>query len=257
MEIVWSAHSGHIGGDLSCLNVLTALYHHYLNISSVDDPFRDRFVLSKGHCVESLYSVFESRGFLSRETLDTLGKYGSPLGGHPLRDVPGVEVNSGALGHGLSVGVGMALAGARDGASYKTVVLMGDGEQAEGSISEAAMAASHFKLGRLIAIIDRNMLQISGRTEDIMHIENLREIWMSMGWEVREMDGDDMASIISILDATDFSDNRPHLIISHSTKGKGVSYMENDAKWHHGIPSEEQYRRARTEIEDRIKRMEG
>lgn len=258
MEIIQSAGSGHTGGDLSCLNVLTVLYHHYLHIGPdcLDSPVRDRFVLSKGHCVEALYAVLESCDILPKDTVDTLGRFGSPLGGHPIRGVPGIEVNSGALGHGLSICVGMALAGLKDGLNYKTVVLMGDGEQGEGSIYEAAMAASKYRLGRLIAIIDRNRLQISGLTEDVMPLESIRDRWTAFGWEVREMCGDDIGNVIRTLDATDLDSGRPHLIISHTTKGFGVSFMENSAKWHHGVPTQEQYEQACAEISERIKKLE-
>lgn len=257
IEIIYKVRAGHTGGDLSCLNVLTVLYNHYLNITpeNLQDPDRDRFVLSKGHCVEALDVVFEARGILSRETVDTLGQFGSPLGGHPLCTTNGVEVNSGALGHGLSFGIGMALAGKKDSRSYKTVVLMGDGEQEEGSIYEAAMAAPHYGLGRLIAIIDRNKLQISGSTEDVMPIESIRKRWEAFGWEVLEMNGDDIADIVKVLDSIDITSDRPHLVISHTTKGYGVSYMENVAAWHHKVPTQEQYEQAVKEIDERIKEI--
>lgn len=257
IEIIYKVRAGHTGGDLSCLNVLTVLYNHYLNITpeNLQDPDRDRFVLSKGHCVEALDVVFEARGILSRETVDTLGQFGSPLGGHPLCTTNGVEVNSGALGHGLSFGIGMALAGKKDSRSYKTVVLMGDGEQEEGSIYEAAMAAPHYGLGRLIAIIDRNKLQISGSTEDVMPIESIRKRWEAFGWDVLEMNGDDIADIVKVLDSIDVTSDRPHLVISHTTKGYGVSYMENVAAWHHKVPTQEQYEQAEKEIDERIKEI--
>ncbi len=258
LEIIRHANAGHTGGDLSCLNVLTVLYFHTMNIGkdNLRDPGRDRFILSKGHCVESLFVTLEAKGILDKAVLDTLGQFESPLGGHPTVNVPGIEVNSGALGHGLSVGVGMALAARMDGKDYRTFVLMGDGEQAEGSIYEAAMAAHQYRLGNLVAIIDRNHLQISGNTEDVMAIEDLRLKWEAFGWEVSEMDGDDIDAIVRRLDALDYMEEKPHLIISHTTKGKGVSFMENVAKWHHGVPTEEQYAQAVREIEERIKNME-
>ena len=257
IEIIYKVRAGHTGGDLSCLNVLTVLYNHYLNITpeNLQDPDRDRFVLSKGHCVEALDVVFEAKGIISKEMLDSLGQFGSPLGGHPLCTTNGVEVNSGALGHGLSFGIGMALAGKKDSRSYKTVVLMGDGEQEEGSIYEAAMAAPHYGLGRLIAIIDRNKLQISGSTEDVMPIECIRKRWEAFGWDVLEMNGDDIADIVKVLDSIDVTSDRPHLVISHTTKGYGVSYMENVAAWHHKVPTQEQYEQAEKEIDERIKEI--
>ncbi len=256
MEVIYNAKAGHTGGDLSCLNVLTALYFKYLNIdpNRLDDPERDRFILSKGHCVEALFTVLEARGILSKDTLDTLGHYGSPLAGHPTVNVPGIEVSSGALGHGLPIGVGMALAARMDGASWKTVVLMGDGEQGEGSIYEAAMAGHQYKLGNLVAIIDRNHLQISGNTEDVMAIDDVRTKWTAFGWDVTEMNGDDMADICRTFDSIDYTGSRPHLIISNTTKGLGVSFMENVAKWHHGVPTEEQYAIAMGELDARIQK---
>lgn len=258
LEVIRKARAGHTGGDLSCLNMLTALYFHTMNLSkeNLSDPDRDRFILSKGHCVEALFVILEAKGILDKDTLDTLGRFGSPLGGHPTVNVPGIEVNSGALGHGLSIGVGMALAARMDGRTYRTFVLMGDGEQGEGSIYEAAMAGHQYKLGNLVAIIDRNGLQISGNTEDVMALENIRVRWSAFGWDVLETDGDDMADIVRTLDGIDYAMQKPHLVISRSTKGKGVSFMENVAKWHHGVPTEEQYAQAVEEIGKRIEKWE-
>ncbi len=254
MEVVYKAKAGHIGGDLSCLNVLTALYFDVMNIdpNNPSDPDRDRFILSKGHCVEALYVTLESRGYFTRELTDTLGQFGSILSGHPTIEVKGIEVSSGALGHGLSIGVGMALAAKMDKKAYRTFVVMGDGEQGEGSIYEAAMSASHFKLGNLVAIIDRNHLQISGNTEDVMALEDIEARWTSFGWDVVKANGDDVVDLVNKLHAIDYTANRPHLIISETTKGRGVSFMENVAKWHHGVPDEEQYNTAIKEIECRI-----
>ena len=258
LEVIRNAHAGHTGGDLSCLNLLTALYFNTLHVSAdnLSDPDRDRFILSKGHCVEALFVTLEAKGILQKEVLDTLGQFGSPLAGHPTVNVPGIEVNSGALGHGLSIGVGMALAAKMDGKAYRTFVLMGDGEQGEGSIYEAAMAGNQFHLDNLVAIIDRNRLQISGNTEDVMAIDNIREKWIAFGWDVVEMEGDRMEDIVAKLGGIDYAGGKPHLIISHTTKGKGVSFMENVAKWHHGVPTEEQYAQAVAEIETRIKSLE-
>ncbi len=258
VEVVYNAKAGHIGGDLSCLNVMTALYSEVMNISpaQVNDPDRDRFILSKGHCVESLYTVLESRGFIKPELTDTLGKFGSVLSGHPTIDVKGIEVCSGALGHGLSIGVGMALAAKMDKRSYKTFVMMGDGEQGEGSIYEAAMAGHQYKLDNLVAIIDRNHLQISGNTEDVMALDSIRERWLAFGWDVKEMNGDDMQSILDTFASIDYANRKPHLLVSNTTKGFGVSYMENVASWHHGMPNEEQYQQAIAEISARIASLE-
>lgn len=259
MELIYAAKAGHTGGDLSVLNVLTALYHHVMNIDAgnLDSPDRDRFILSKGHCAEALFVVLNDKGILPSEMLETLGRFNSPLAGHPTRNVPGVEMCTGALGHGLSIGVGMALAARMDAESYRTFVMMGDGEQGEGSIYEAAMSAAKYGLGNLVAIIDRNCLQISGCTEDVMPLENLEDKWRSFGWEVINMNGDDMNDIIRVFDNIDYRSSIPHMIISHTTKGKGVSFMENVAKWHHGVPTAEEYAKAIEEIEKRIKSLEN
>ena len=259
IEVIYNARAGHTGGDLSILNVMTALYFRVLNINkdNVENPDRDRFILSKGHCVETLYVLLEAKGILEKEVLDTLGKFCSPLAGHPTREVSGIEMCSGALGHGLSIGVGMSLAAKMDGRSYKTCVVMGDGEQDEGSIYEAAMAAAHYKLGNLVAVIDRNRLQLSGNTENVMALDSLSEKWQSFGWDVIEMNGDDMEDIVAKFESIDFCGCRPHMVIANTTKGKGVSFMENVAKWHHGVPSEEQYALALEEIDERIKLLEN
>ena len=255
VEVVYAAKAGHIGGDLSCLNVMTALYFHVmngLNPAEPKAPGRDRFVLSKGHCVEALYVTLEAKGFLKPEVLDTLGRFGSILSGHPTIEVPGIEVNSGALGHGLSIGTGMAIAAKMDCQTWKTYVLMGDGEQGEGSIYEAAMAANKYHLDNLVAIIDRNHLQISGDTEDVMPIDSIRERWTAFGWDVTSMNGDAMEDIVNTFDAIDYTNGKPHLLISNTTNGRGVSFMEGIAKWHHGVLNEEQCKQAVAEIEKRI-----
>jgi transketolase len=254
LEVVYRAKAGHIGGGLSSLNVLSTLYFHVMNVDPTNPKMenRDRFIMSKGHCVEALYCVLESLGFISKDMLDTYGQYNSILAGHPIIDVPGIEVNSGALGHGLSIGVGMAMAAKMEHKSYKTFVLMGDGEQGEGSIYEAAMAGRQYKLDNLVAIIDRNGLQISDTTENVMAIEPIRERWETFGWDVKDINGDDIESIVNAFDGINFNNDKPHLIISRTTKGKGVSLMENVLKWHHGVPSKEEYESALSEIERRI-----
>lgn len=259
IEIIYNARAGHTGGDLSILNVMTALYFHILNVDkdNLDNPDRDRFILSKGHCVEALFVILEAKGILKKEVLDTLGQFNSPLAGHPTREVPGIEMCSGALGHGLSIGVGMAIAAKMDNRPYRTFVVMGDGEQGEGSIYEAAMAAAHYKLGNLVAVIDRNRLQISGNTEDVMALDCLVEKWESFGWNVIDVNGDDMEDIVAKLESIDYTSDEPHMVIANTTKGKGVSFMENVAKWHHGVPSPEQYEQALAEIDERIKMMEN
>lgn len=257
VEIVYNGGAGHIGGDLSCLNVMTVLYFDVMNVDPKDPkmPGRDRFVLSKGHCVEALYSVLEAKGFITKELTDTLGQFKSVLSGHPTIEVPGIEVNSGALGHGLPIGVGMAIAAKMDKQTWRTYVMMGDGEQGEGSIYEAAMAGSNYKLDNLVAIIDRNHLQISGNTEDVMKIDSVKERWTAFGWDVIEINGDSCEEILDAFHSIDYNNGKPHLIISHTTKGYGISYMENVAKWHHGMPNQEQYEQAISEISARIESL--
>lgn len=254
IEMIYSAKAGHTGGSLSSIEVETVLYFHVMN-NDPKNPHkedRDRFILSKGHCVETLYAVLESRGFITKELTDTYGKFNSPLAGHPTKKTPGVELNSGALGHGLSVGVGIAIANKMNKTPMRTYVLMGDGEQGEGSIYEAAMAGSHYKLDNLVAIIDRNYLQISGNTEDVMSLDPMRERWEAFGWEVINAEGNNIDKLIDLFDSIDYSNGKPKLIISRTTKGNGISYMENIAKWHHGVPNEEQYAQALKEIDERI-----
>lgn len=257
VEIIYLARGGHIGGSLSAVDMLTALYFKLMDVGpeNISDPARDRFILSKGHSVEALYAVLEAKGFISRDITDSYGEFNSLLAGHPTRKVPGVELNSGALGHGLSVGVGLAMAAKFQNYSYKTYVLMGDGEQGEGSVYEAAMSAGHYKLNNLIAIIDRNKLQISGKTETVMSLEPMRERWESFGWEVFDVDGNDIEAILKAFNATDCNSEKPILFISHTLKGKGISYMENGAKWHHGVPNVEQYNQAISEIDARINEL--
>jgi transketolase len=257
VEIIYSAKGGHIGGSLSSIEIETALYFYVMNIDSGNPQKidRDRFILSKGHSVEALYATLAAKGFIEQSLLDTYGQFNSKLAGHPTKKTPGVELNSGALGHGLSVGVGMAIGAKMSKSTFRTFVLMGDGEQGEGSIYEAAMSASHYKLGNLVAIIDRNTLQISGKTEKVMALEPMRERWEAFGWEVFEVKGNDIEDIVNTFGVLNYLNEKPKLIISHTTKGNGISFMENGAKWHHGVPAEQQYKDAICEIEERIKKL--
>jgi transketolase len=254
LRIIFNSRSGHTGGSLSSTDILATLYFSVLN-SDPENPKmdnRDRFILSKGHSAESYYCVLAEAGFISYNTLYSYGSFGSPLAGHPTVNVPGVEVCSGALGHGLSIGVGMALAAKLDQKPFKVYVLMGDGEQAEGSIHEAAMSARHYKLDNLIAIIDRNKLQISGCTEDVMSIEPIEERWSSMGWDVVKTDGNNVELLLHTFTKLPLKNEKPCLIIANTIKGKGVSFMEGKAAWHHKVPTEEQYQNALDEINERI-----
>jgi len=254
VEMIFSSKSGHIGGSLSSVDINTALYFHVMNIdpeNAMKDD-RDRFILSKGHSVEALYSVLAARGFIKESLLKTYGKFNSILEGHPTKNVSGVEHNSGALGHGLSVGVGIAIAAKMDNRSYRTYVLMGDGELGEGSVYEAAMSANHYKLDNLIAIIDRNELQISGNTEEVMRLEPIRDRWEAFGWEVFDVDGNDIRALVDIFDSLNVNNKKPKLIIAHTIKGCGISFMERLANWHHGMVNEKQYEEATSEINERI-----
>lgn len=257
LEVVYRAKAGHIGGDLSSLNVLTALYMRVMNVDPENPKMdgRDRFIMSKGHCVEALYCVLEAKGFITKELVDTYGQYMSVLAGHPTVEVPGIEFNSGALGHGLSLGVGCAMAAKMDGKGYRTFVLMGDGEQGEGSIYEAAMAGGNYGLDNLVAMIDRNGLQISDTTENVMRLESIDERWSAFGWDVVDVDGNDMGAIVNCLEGIDYANGKPHLVVLHTTKGYHVSFMENVLKWHHGVPTEEQYNEAVAEITRRIEEL--
>ncbi len=250
IQMIYDAKTGHTGGALSSLDILVTLYYEILHIDPKNPAWneRDRFILSKGHSVEGYYSILADLGFFPKEELKTFSRYKSRLIGHPTVKVPGIEMNTGALGHGLSAAMGMALAGKMDQRGYKVYVLMGDGEQAEGSIWEAAMAAGHYKLDNLIAIVDRNHLQISGNTEDVMHLEPFGDKWRAFGWEVREVSGNDIAQLVELFKKLPVVSKKPHLVIANTVKGKGVSFMENVAKWHHGVLSDEQLVQALKEL---------
>lgn len=251
LQIIVEAGGGHTGGSLSSVDILVALYFHVMHIKHdmPDYPERDRFIMSKGHSVEALYCVLSRRGFFDDSMLNTYGKMQSPLAGHPTRKIPGIELNSGALGHGLSVGVGMALAARRSGWDYKTFVLMGDGEQGEGSIMEAAAAAGHYHLDNLIAIIDRNKLQISGFTEETLSIEDLAAKYRACGWDVKYCDGHKFPELAEHLKHVPYTREKPSLLIAHTIKGKGISFIENKHNWHHKVPSKEQLQEALIELE--------
>lgn len=243
VELIYRAGAGHIGGDLSEIDVLVALYYKYLNCSSQNaaDPDRDRYVQSKGHCVEALYCILADLGFIPKEDLASYAQFGSPYIGHPNNKINGIEMNSGSLGHGLALGVGMALAARMDKRSYKTYVLMGDGELAEGSVWEAAMAASHYKLNNLIAIVDRNGLQISGTTEQVMAHGDVGERFRAFGWYVLDVaDGNDMQQLCAALDEAVAYTAGPVMLIAHTVKGKGCPSIENKVTWHHKVPTQEQ-----------------
>ncbi len=257
IEMIYNAKTGHTGGSLSSVDMIVALYYEAMNVKPEDPSWEDRdmFVLSKGHSVEGYYTVLADIGFFPKEELKTFSKYKSRLIGHPTRKVPGIEMNTGALGHGLPVATGMAIAAKMKNKSSYVYTLMGDGEQGEGSIYEAAMAAGHYKLDNLIAIIDRNRLQISGDTENVMGLEPLKDKWEAFRWHVLECDGNDMDSFLCAINEAKSYKGAPTMILARTTKGKGVSYMENVAKWHHGVPTDEQYVQAISEIKQKIKEL--
>jgi len=243
---------GHPGGSLSAVDVLTALYFEIMNIDPKEPKCdtRDRFIMSKGHCSLGLLTILNLKGFISDEQLATFRLNGSDFGAHLDMDkMPGVEMSTGSLGHGLSVGVGRALAAKIDGKNFKTYVMMGDGETQEGSIWEAAMSASNYKLDNLIGIVDRNRIQQCGFTEDVMSLEPYKDKWEAFGWNVTEIDGHNMKEIISIFKDC-HNENTPSLIISNSIKGKGVSFMENDKNWHGGGAISEHSEEALAELEE-------
>jgi transketolase len=245
------ANAGHTGGDLSCLDILTVLYNRTLNVSpeTFEDPQRDRYIQSKGHSVEALYVVLADKGFFPESDLETLCRYGSHYVGHPTRKVRGIEHNTGALGHGLAFGVGVALAGKMDHAGYHVYALLGDGELAEGSNWESMMAAAHYRLDNLTALIDRNALQITGPTEEVCSLEPLQHKLEAFGWSVSTVDGHDIAALVRTFDRLPLVAGTPNAVIARTVKGKGISFMENDPTWHHRVPDEEQYERAQRELD--------
>ena len=246
LQMIYNSGTGHTGGSLSSVDILVALYYEIMEIDPQNPKWelRDRFVLSKGHSVESYYTILADLGFFPKDELKYFCKFNSSLIGHPSVKVPGIEMNTGSLGHGLSIAVGMALAGKMDDKNYKVYVLMGDGELAEGSIWEGAMSANHYKLDNLVGIIDRNKLQISGDTENIMSLENLEAKWRAFGWSVITLDGNNIKELIKKLKEIPMDKDKPHVIIANTIKGKGVPFIENDPKWHHKVPNEEQLKEA-------------
>ena len=252
IEMVYSAQSGHIGGSLSSCELLTVLYqkimHHVIDWkNSTDFEKRDRFVLSKGHVSPLLYSVMAQVGYFSKDELLTFRKLGTRLQGHPTAFIPGVEIATGSLGQGLSFACGIALSLKLDSNPAKVYVLLGDGEMQEGNIWEAIMQASHRKLNNIIAIIDRNKLQIDGNTEDVMSLGNISEKLIAFGWNVIEIDGHNIQAIYKAYNNASVSD-KPTAIIAHTIKGKGISFMENNPGWHGTAPKQQEYEKAIEEL---------
>ncbi len=249
LTTIGTAKIGHVGGDLSVTDILTTLFFSVLRYDAADPawPQRDRFILSKGHCAVSLYSTLALAGFIPESLLPTFAGPLSRLNGHPnRRKVPGVESNTGPLGHGLPVGVGCALAAKLARADWRTYVVLGDGELQEGSNWEAAMAAAHGKLANLTAVVDRNRLQQGAKTEETNALEPLADKWTSFGWDVVSIDGHDYDALYAALSAR--GDARPRCVIANTHKGRGVSFMEDGVSWHHKVPSPEQVEAALAEI---------
>lgn len=259
LDLIYEAKAGHIGGSLSNTDILTALYYHTLTHDPKNPKMatRDRFIASKGHAVESLWCILADCGYFPEEELHTFCQFGTRLIGHPNNKVPGIEMNTGALGHGLSVSVGMALAAKRKNDPYKVYCLMGDGEQAEGSIWEAAMAGAHYKLDNLVGIIDRNKLQISGTTEQVMGLEPLDEKWRAFGWNVVEIDGNNMDELVETFDKIPSIEGKPTLILANTIKGKGITLAENNVKWHHYVPTQEEYNEAKQQLQTLLTTLKG
>ncbi|MBX2813437.1 MAG: transketolase [Myxococcales bacterium] len=253
LSVIKRAGAGHTGGSLSCTDILNVLYNRVLRVTpeTFSSPTRDRYVQSKGHSVEALFVVLADQGFFPSKELETLCQYGSHFVGHPTRKVPGVEQNTGALGHGLPICTGMALGGKMDGADFRVFTLLGDGELAEGSNWEAALAAAHYGLDNLTAIVDCNALQITGPTREVMSTEPLIEKFAAFGWAVRTVDGHDLGELSAAF-AKPLALGQPSLVIARTTKGKGVSFMENQVGWHHRVPNEEELAQALREIDDAL-----
>ena len=251
LDIIVAGGGGHIGGDMSLMNALLVLYENHLHITpeTEKDPDRDRVVLSKGHSMETYYAILAHKGFLDLEDVKArFSKFGSPYIGHPNNKLPGIEMNSGSLGHGLPVCVGMALAGKRDGKDYRVYTVMGDGELAEGSVWEGAMAASHYKLDNLCAVVDRNGLQISGTTEEVMAHEPLADRFAGFGWHVLSVNGDSIAELDAAFEKAKTLKGKPTVILSNTTKGYGSPLMENKAGWHHHLPTAEEYEQIKADF---------
>jgi len=252
LRAVFEAGAGHIGGEMSVIDILTALYFHVLNVDPAAplDPNRDRLVLSKGHTACALYVTLAERGFIPREEISTFLKPRSRLNGHPnCTKVPGVETSTGPLGHGLPVGVGMAVAAGLSSASWRTFVITGDGELQEGSNWEAIMAAAQFKLDNLTLVVDHNRLQQGARVADTNDLAPLAVKLESFGWAVEEIDGHDMGQICKVLSPGAATTGQPKCVIAHTNKGHGISFMSDDVAWHHRVPSREQYEQAMVELE--------
>ena len=259
MEMVFRAASGHIGGSFSAMDILTELYFEEMRIDPAAPraPGRDRFVLSKGHCTPALYSILALRGYFPEKDLELFRSIKGHMSGHPdMAHVPGVDMSTGSLGQGISAAVGMALAGKLDGAPYRVYALLGDGEVEEGEVWEAAMSAAKYGLDNLCAIVDVNGPQIDGRTADVMPSEPLDRKFAAFNWHVITVDGHDFDALRAAFAEARQVKGQPTVLIAKTVKGKGVSFMENDAGWHGKAPNAEQYEKAMAELDAAVKRLE-
>lgn len=259
IEEVYHAASGHPGGSLSCTDILTVLYFHEMrvDIHNPQWPDRDRFVLSKGHCAPALYAALAERGFFPVEELPKFRSIDSYLQGHPsMKDVPGVDMSTGSLGQGFSASVGMALAGKLDNKDYRVYVLLGDGELQEGQVWEASMAAAHYKLDNLTAFLDHNGLQIDGKITEVMSPEPVEEKFKAFGWNVIVIDGHNYGQIMGAIEEAKKTKGKPTMVVAKTTKGKGVSFMENEAGWHGTAPNKEQRDIAVAELDAALAELE-
>ena len=254
IEIIYNSGAGHTGGSLSCIDILNVLYNGILeitpnNFSTIE---RNNYIHSKGHSVEALYTVLCDIGFFKEEDLNTLNAFDSHFIGHPTRKVSGIEHNTGALGHGLSVAVGLALAKKKDKSKKKVFALLGDGELSEGSVWEACTSASKYQLDNLIVVVDRNHLQITGKTEDVNPIEPLDEKFKSFGFNVEFVNGNNIFELLEIFQKVPLTTDKPNAIIANTIKGCGISFIENKISWHHKVPTDEEYKKAIKELDEKL-----
>ncbi len=257
LEIIYNGGAGHTAGSLSCIDILNVLYNNILNINpnnfnSID---RNRYVQSKGHSVEALYTVLCDQGFYDREELNTLNKFDSHFIGHPTRKIPGIEHNTGALGHGISVAVGIAIGYKLSKKNFKVFTLLGDGELSEGSVWESFTSAKKYKLDNLVVIIDRNNLQITGNTEDVNPIEPLRDKLNSFGFSILEVNGNNVQELDEAFNKVPFTKEKPNVVLANTCKGKGISFIENVVKWHHKVPSQYEFNQAINELNIQHQRL--
>ncbi len=259
VKMVHDAASGHPGGSLSCLDVLTTLYFDIMKVDprNPQDPDRDRFVMSKGHCSPAMYPVLALRGFFPVEDLKMFRSIDGHMSGHVEMHVPGVDMSTGSLGQGISTAVGMALGGKLNRKDYRVYAILGDGELAEGQVWEAMMSAAKYKLDNLCACVDVNGLQIDGRTSEVMPTEPLDKKFEAFGWHVIKIDGHNYGEIEAAYQEAAATKGQPTMILAKTVKGKGVSFMEDDAGWHGKAPSDEQYEQAKAELEAKLKELEG